>query len=230
MLNMQTNNRIHSAVGRHAQKRVQPAAKGVGRPQLKQAQHEFLPSEGGGVASSISELSKLDHQLVVAVETGLIRFVRIEWLLAQPDGYRLENRQELERREEQGESPLLKCSEAGALLKRADRSMGVTSHGWLSPHHVSMANHRTGPLHIDWPKRPLHSDLAISPASRSRTLQARASLFFGAHSISQTLSTSWVCSSTSARSTRCHVIRNRATNSYAIEPRTLDPSVCKPVR
>ena len=75
--------------------------------------------------------------VIKALEHGYIRLLRTVWLVEQPDSYLIENRQQLEERERQGGmSPLLSPTEAVALVRRADRSVGVLSHGWLSPHHV----------------------------------------------------------------------------------------------
>ena len=74
--------------------------------------------------------------VIEALARAYIRLLRCEWLLAQPDDYIIENRQQLEERERNGESPLLKPAEAVALVRRADRSAGVLSHGWLSPGNV----------------------------------------------------------------------------------------------
>ena len=99
--------------------RALPASAELGRPPVQEAQRlELVPSEAD---DSIATLSKLDEELIVAVQSGLIRFVSVEWLLAQPDDYRLENRQALERREKECESPLLKPDKARALRKKQIR-------------------------------------------------------------------------------------------------------------
>ena len=86
----------------------------------------------------IATLAKLDEEtgVVNALEHGYIRLVDSQWLLAQLADYRIENRQALERRETQGESPLLQPAKAVELVHRANRSVGVVSHGWLSPGEV----------------------------------------------------------------------------------------------
>lgn len=93
--------------------------------------------------SSLSDLTSICSQLDdeggvnEALEQGYVRFLRSAWLLAQPEDYVLEKRQTLEAREEAGESPspLLTPEEGLALVKRADRSAGVLTHGWLTPGH-----------------------------------------------------------------------------------------------
>ena len=88
----------------------------------------------------VSILSGLDDAtgVIEALEKAYIRFVRSAWVQKQPEDYRIENRQKLEERERQGESPtpLMQPAEAVALVRRGDRSAGVTSHGWLSPGNV----------------------------------------------------------------------------------------------
>ena len=87
------------------------------------------------VKSETAALSELDVKtgVIEALENEYIRLVRSAWLLAQPAHYRLEQRQRLEEHEARGESPLLSGREAADLVRRADRSAGVLSHGWLSP-------------------------------------------------------------------------------------------------
>ena len=80
------------------------------------------------------ELSSLDEQLVQALGGGHIRLLRVSWLLAQPDNYRIQRRQELEELETSGgEQPLLRPEEAAALVRRGDRSAGALTYGWLCP-------------------------------------------------------------------------------------------------
>ena len=86
-------------------------------------------------AAEIAALTELDDSVIEALEHEHIRLVRIAWLMAQPDDYRIERRQDLEAREVKGESPspLLSGVEAVTLVRRGKRSGGVLSHGWLSP-------------------------------------------------------------------------------------------------
>ena len=84
-------------------------------------------------ASEIQVLSRLDNALVEVLLKGDIRLLSTAWLLAQPGGYLIERRQDLEKREERGESPLLSRQEAFDLVRRGDRSVGAFTYGWLSP-------------------------------------------------------------------------------------------------
>ena len=77
-------------------------------------------------------IASLDDRLVRALESGDIRLLRPAWVLLQPEGARLKRRQELELIEG-SVSPLLTPSEASALVKQCNRSVGVLTYGWLSP-------------------------------------------------------------------------------------------------
>ena len=92
-------------------------------------------------------LSALDEDLVTALSRGDIRLLRSQWLLAQPDGYKLPRRQDLEKLEMLGEVPMLPPEEAVALVKRGDRSVGVLSHAWLSPKDCDPAGSRMKVVH-----------------------------------------------------------------------------------
>ena len=61
-------------------------------------------------------LTTLDDRLVETLKSGDIRLLRAAWLVAQPDEYCLETRQQLEAREAKGEAPLLTADEAVELL------------------------------------------------------------------------------------------------------------------
>jgi hypothetical protein len=76
-------------------------------------------------------LTALDDRLVDVLGMGHIRLVRSAWLLAQPEEYRIEKRQELEVLEQSGvsPSPLLTSEEAVVLIQKGDRSAGVLSYG-----------------------------------------------------------------------------------------------------
>ena len=84
-------------------------------------------------------LTRLDDGLVEALQRGDIRLVRCAWLLQQPEDYRIQRCQDLEKAESSSSSssapisPLLSPDEAAALIRRGDRSAGVLSYGWLSP-------------------------------------------------------------------------------------------------
>ena len=72
-------------------------------------------------------LSILDNRVVEVLQAGHIRLVRSSWVLQQPDDYRIERRQELERYKDA--SPLLSPDEAVALIRKGTRSAGVLSYG-----------------------------------------------------------------------------------------------------
>ena len=79
-------------------------------------------------------LSALDERLREVLGRRAIRLVSSEWVLAQPEGFRMLRRQELEEFERNGSgSPLLSDQEAVALLMRGDRSVGALTYGWLTP-------------------------------------------------------------------------------------------------
>ena len=82
----------------------------------------------------LQALTSLDDRLVAVLERGDIRLVRSEWAERQPPDFKMPMRQELEKLEEEGASPspLLSPAEAVALIREANRSVGVTSHPWLS--------------------------------------------------------------------------------------------------
>ena len=79
----------------------------------------------------------LDDRLIDALEREVIRLLRVEWLLAQPDGFKLPRRQDLEILERSlkgvGLSPLLRGEEAVALMRNGEREVGALSYGWLLP-------------------------------------------------------------------------------------------------
>ena len=80
------------------------------------------------------KLSALDEQLMEVLDESVIRLVSSEWVLAQPVDFRMLRRQKLEALEHSGaRSPLLNASEAVALIKRGDRSVGAMTYGWLTP-------------------------------------------------------------------------------------------------
>ena len=124
-----------------------------------------MASKGTAAADPdvLSELSQLDRQekgLIEALEKGYIRLLRSAWLLAQPPSYRIENRQKLEERESNGESPLLTPAKAVELVRSANRSAGALTHGWLSPANVRSvtSTHAAHPIdslpHACGPSRP----------------------------------------------------------------------------
>jgi len=81
-------------------------------------------------------LQALDEERLIGVlKCEDLRLLRVEWLLGQPVGYRLQRRQELEEleRADQGLSPLLTGPEAVALIRNGNRGVGALSYGWLLP-------------------------------------------------------------------------------------------------
>ena len=78
-------------------------------------------------------LSSLDDRLCSVLRSNDVRLLRSAWLLLQPPGFRLRRRQDLEKLSGTSPSPFLSAEEAVALLRQCDRSVGVLSHGWLSP-------------------------------------------------------------------------------------------------
>jgi hypothetical protein len=91
----------------------------------------------------LQELRPLDAELVAALQQADIRLLRASWLRARPEGYVLQNRQELEALEEGADgssanaddSPLLSPDEAVELIRCGDRRVSVVSHGWLKGGH-----------------------------------------------------------------------------------------------
>ena len=92
-------------------------------------------------ATVLQQLRPLDEELVAALQRSDIRLVRAAWLRTRPDGYRLQNRQELEALERAGgqlgeeHSPLLSPEEAVELICCGERCVAVLSHGWLTQAH-----------------------------------------------------------------------------------------------
>ena len=89
-------------------------------------------------------LSAFDDGLADVLKKAIIRLLRSEWLLAQPEGSTLPYRQQLEDFEQDGASPspLLSPAEAVALLQQGDRSIGSVTHAWLSPGNPDPAGKR----------------------------------------------------------------------------------------
>ena len=77
----------------------------------------------------------LDERLVTVLAKEDIRLLRVEWLLAQPEDYKIPRRQELEKleRDDRGLSPFLTGEEAAALIRNGAREVGALSYGWLLP-------------------------------------------------------------------------------------------------
>ena len=96
-------------------------------PRLAEVERQEVPREGVALNADVHRLlTALDDQLVDALRKGDIALVRSSWLLAQPENYRIERRQDLQMRQD---SPLLSPEEAVALIRKGDRSVGVLSYG-----------------------------------------------------------------------------------------------------
>ena len=77
----------------------------------------------------------LDERLITVLTNGDIRLLRVKWLLAQREDYKIQRRQELEKleRDDRGLSPFLTGEEAVALIRNGAREVGALSYGWLLP-------------------------------------------------------------------------------------------------
>jgi hypothetical protein len=83
-------------------------------------------------------LAVLDGPLAASLARGDIRLVRAAWICAQPAGFRMPRRQELESLEGSGSaaaeaSPLLSPQEAVKIVNRGCRAVGALTYGWLTP-------------------------------------------------------------------------------------------------
>ena len=74
-------------------------------------------------------LTAFDDRLVDSLGRSDIRLICSEWFLDQPDGCRIQRRQELEALESGGCKPLLGHQEAVDLIQRGDRSVGALTYG-----------------------------------------------------------------------------------------------------
>ena len=75
-------------------------------------------------------LTALDDGLVETLRAGDIRLVSSEWFLAQPDGYRIQRRQDLEALEAlDSASPLLTPDEAVELIRQGTRGAASLTYG-----------------------------------------------------------------------------------------------------
>ena len=88
----------------------------------------------------------LDQRILDRLRSGAIRLVSVQWLLEQPEGFRILRRQELEKLEIEGASPFLPASTAAKDLQSATRRVLVLSYGWLSPSGPDPRGHRIGKL------------------------------------------------------------------------------------
>ena len=76
----------------------------------------------------VQSLTRLDDRLVDVLERGDIRLVRSDWLLAQPEEYRIVRRQDLA--PVGGVPPHLSPEEAAGLIRQGRRCVGVLTYGW----------------------------------------------------------------------------------------------------
>ena len=97
----------------------------------------------------------LDDRLVEALEREDIRLLRVEWLLSQPDDYKMQRRQDLEEleRADRG-SPLLVGAESVALIRNGKREAAGLSYGWLLPWEPDPTGERTALLRRALSERP----------------------------------------------------------------------------
>ena len=77
----------------------------------------------------VRRLSSFDDPVLKALEVGGIRLLRASWLRERPADFRIMRRQDLEKLEEQGESPFLSAREAIVLMCRAERLLGILTYG-----------------------------------------------------------------------------------------------------
>ena len=113
-------------------------------------------------------LTAFDDRLADALRAAIIRLLRSEWLLAQPEDFKLPYRQQLEEleRSEVSPSPLLRPEEAVALVQQGDRSLGSVTHGWLSPGDHDPAGRRMKVLRRALKARPYIVALFFECATR----------------------------------------------------------------
>ena len=100
------------------------------------------PDAGAALNADVRlALTALDNRLVSVLGVGDICFVRSSWLLAQPDEYRIQRRQDLETLERSGASPspLLSPKEAVALVRKGNRSAGILSYGCTLCHGLQLS-------------------------------------------------------------------------------------------
>ena len=101
-------------------------------------------------------LTAFDDRLVEALAAKIIRHLSTVWLFAQPSGFKMPYRQQLEELERQGASPspLLSPMEAVKLIRRGNRGIGAVTHGWLSPGNPDPAGARMKVLKEALKERP----------------------------------------------------------------------------
>ena len=109
--------------------------------------------------SPVVILSSLDDRLVAVLERGDIRLLRVKWVEVQPEGFKIQRRQELEALQEEiekhgGLTPLLGCKEAADLIRNGKREAGALSYGWILPWDPDPTGERTKLLRQELAKRP----------------------------------------------------------------------------
>lgn len=81
----------------------------------------------------IDQLNKFDKLLWDATARKSVRFVSVQWLVAQPERYVIEGRRELEKREARGETSIfLDPHAANLLIEGGSRQIAALSYGWAS--------------------------------------------------------------------------------------------------
>lgn len=137
------------------------------RAQLEKLRDITLPPEMYEV------LTAFDDRLVDALAASVIRLSRTEWLLAQPDDFKMPYRQQLEELEQSGAlpSPLLSPEEAAALVRQGDRSAGAVTHAWLCPGNPDPKGRRMKLLRQELKSRPNIKGLFFEYAHHSTQTQ-----------------------------------------------------------
>ena len=106
------------------------AAPPVKEPEVERAGDDAVVEPAEAVTLPIElfrALTAFDDRLVKALEERVIRLVHSAWLLAQPAGFKMPYRQQLEEQEHNGASPLVRPEEAAALIRRGNRSVGAVT-------------------------------------------------------------------------------------------------------
>ena len=91
-----------------------------------------------------------------ALQREDIRLLRVEWLLSQPEGYKMQRRQDLEERERADRvlSPLFSGAESVQLIRNGKREIAGLSYGWLLPWDPDPTGERTALLRRALSERP----------------------------------------------------------------------------
>ena len=97
----------------------------------KEAQRRLSPRRFQGASRkhkrARAALAVLDEPLVAVLRSGDIRLLCAAWLLKQPEGWRLQRRQDLEALEAAGERPFLSTKQANAALRKGKRTIAIIS-------------------------------------------------------------------------------------------------------